>query len=673
MDCALDSTALSGYKIPLDTINGNKRKTTSAILKRGRTIIKRRYDPRKHTLLHDSVKATTTTTTMTMTGGPELHGTKSPDVGTDVSPIQNGDSSLPNNDANDVVPALKGAINLEDKLISGEEIEICPNFRVDDRRGIECVPKDVDAQSTSENSRQRRIPINDEFSKSCPTPDKSAHTSSNESLISADDYPKLYITVASASDKNAVTKSSLLKNIRGIQSSDGNSYGINISNSRFFVPKNYIFSGVECSMDDLKFEVDPEMGKLLQRSYSNPQINTGSPTLVDFETDRASLNAVPVTRGTETLASDETAMRSREDARPHSDTSLVKLKSKESEKVERKQRLFLKKRDSKPRREIVDSLLDEKTSRSKNMSTNRAESSVRPRGNAHSSEEGSSKTAKCTDLVLTSETPHNLETAGGETPRNNRLWTAKHVIIDDREIKKKSTPDATVFDNNNILGTYGGSKKSSTPDNSVECGINSPVLGRSTNTKSCKIKTFHDSSDAPSTRQNAEERDESAASNEQRQRYLKYSNLSEVNRANRMKFLQDSLQTDANEHDYFSGDFNVEKVNLPEDKLNVIDEEANVSRSNADPARSVVKDQDSPFRRTSSLREKYETIVEDVELRTTPGRRPRLAVSCDRKSLVHLSVLWESLQVHRSQSVPPALCVRPGKQRKTPSLLVSST
>lgn len=612
------------------------------------------------------------------TNGPDLHRTKSLDVGI-VPPTQNGDLSSPINDANHV-PTLKEVIKLEDKLISGEEIEIYPNFHVDNRRSTKCLPKDADAHLASANSIQRKNPKN-ESSKSCLKSDKSDKTSSDKSPITIENYPKLYITVANTSDQNAMSKNMLLKSISGIQSSDGDSYGINISNSRFFVPKNYIFSGVECSMDDLKFEVDPEMGKLLQRSYSNPQVNTGSPTLIDVETNRASLNAATATRRMETLF-DKTmsidSIRQREDPkclRAHSDTSLADLKSRESVKAERKQRLFLKKRDSKPSREIVDSLLDGRTHRSKASVVSRASRSNRAeslnrlhnRDSVPKSEKesrGMKYTTSIRELVATAEKPHNLkiEAAEEKTPQSNQLWIPKHTIIDDCEIvKKRPAADAITIDDKKSLGTLEGSEKASSPDKNIESDITSPMLDKNMDTALDEVSTSRDCPDTPSTRQNQKKRDGSSTYNEQQQK-LKYSNLSETNRANRIKFLQDSLRTGVSEYDKFTYDFRVEKVNPPGNKLSVTNEEPKAPRNTVNPPGSVGKDQDSPFRRTSSLREKYETIMEDVELRTAPGRRLHVPISCGRKSLAHLSVLWEPrpLQVHRSKR--PNHFVRPGKQ-----------
>lgn len=567
------------------------------------------------------------------------------------------------------MPTLKEVIKLEDKLISGEEIEIYPNFHVDNHRNTECVSRNTDPYLASKDSKQEKNPEN-ESSKSCFKSDKSACTSNVESSITTEDYPKLYITVANhASDKNAMTKNSLLKNISGIQSSGGDSYGINISNSRFFVPKNYIFSDVESSMDDLKFEVDPEMAKLLQRSYSNPQISTSSPILVDVGTDPVSLNVTTAVKGMKTRAFDKTTSndltRQREECpRAHSDSFLVKLKSRESEKVERKQRLFLKKRDSKPSREIVDSLLKESTPRSKTSAvsqaknrSNRTESSsqLQNRNSAIKGAEESKETKNTTrKLIPTSEKSHDsrIEAAEGKILQSNQFQTSEHVITDDCEIVKKKP--ATTIDDTKSLGTLEGSEGTSSSSKNIESNINSPILGKHINTLPDEVSGSHDFPNALSTRQDQDKRDGSFECNEQQQKY-KYSNLSETNRANRIKFLQNSLQTGVSEYDNSTHDLHIEKASS-KGKLSMTNEEMKISRNAMDLLGSIGKDQDSPFRRTSSLREKYETIVEDVELRTAPGRRSHVAISCGRKSLAHLSVLWEPR--------PLQVSVRPGKQCK---------
>ncbi|XP_011501718.1 PREDICTED: cytospin-A isoform X2 [Ceratosolen solmsi marchali] len=59
---------------------------------------------------------------------------------------------------------------------------------------------------------------------------------------------------------------SLLEKITGIQDASSNVYSINVSNSRFFVPNNYVLTSYKNSMNDLSFKVDPEITKALRKS-----------------------------------------------------------------------------------------------------------------------------------------------------------------------------------------------------------------------------------------------------------------------------------------------------------------------------------------------------------------------------------------------------------------------
>ena len=176
-----------------------ERKSSSVILKRGRTIRKRSDILRPRKYPSDS--------------SLEIHQNES--------------------------RAKFSAVQVGERLLSGTEVEFCPLI----------------------NTRL----INQEPSK---RNDKLSGNPAENLTKFSDDYRKLYIPVLPNSNVTEVKnpKNSLLKNIKGIQSSDHNSYGINISNSRFFVPKNYVYSDVPRSMDDLRFEVDPEMGKLFHES-----------------------------------------------------------------------------------------------------------------------------------------------------------------------------------------------------------------------------------------------------------------------------------------------------------------------------------------------------------------------------------------------------------------------
>lgn len=639
----------------LDVTNGNKEKMASVILKRGRMILKKRYDSRKHALQNSLFKATMS--------GWDSRKAKLEDVNT---ANQNGLDLLNNSLAITAgAPALKEAIKLEDKLISGEEIEFCPANRIDSRH-TECV-----TDGAVENSRQSKVSRNEssKFYLNNFESDKTPHNSSDKSPIIAEDYPKLYITVTDTSDKDTMAKSSLLKSIRSIQNANGNSYGINISNSRFFVPKDYIFSGVESAMNDLKFEVDPEMGKLLQRSYSNLQVSTSLPTLINIEAGPSSLDNTTVIADTLAVPSDLTKQRADTDfrnAKALSDSSVC-LRSKESDKDEQRQRLFLKKRDSKPSCEIIDFILDETISKSKTtaelQTRNHVESSdkLNDHHNTHENEEKSQQT-RCKNH---GSSPLKVSRLKDETMEqeicNNQLWTAKHVIINDDQVAMKCldvmSGDRKIFD------ALEESRIPNSPDENIE--TKSPKSTRSINTKCEKIKSSHDILSAPLMRRKSyplltpseiayksrhsspipvispdTSRNIHSEKDTEISAPLKYSiqekqtgsysehlqdsksNPSETNRLNRMRFLKDSIQTNEN-------DSQIEKATLSESELYTTSEEPKVLQSSAD----LDSDLPSPMGRTSSLKEKFETIVEDVELRTLSGWRPQISKSCDRKSL----------------------------------------
>ncbi|KAK0082351.1 hypothetical protein PV326_007226, partial [Microctonus aethiopoides] len=84
------------------------------------------------------------------------------------------------------------------------------------------------------------------------------------SLCSSSEYLKYSLPNESRVNNNY--HSLLLNNIKSIQSAEQNAYHINVSNSKFFVPRDYVYSNMGRSLDDLRFNVDPEMTKILRES-----------------------------------------------------------------------------------------------------------------------------------------------------------------------------------------------------------------------------------------------------------------------------------------------------------------------------------------------------------------------------------------------------------------------
>ncbi|KAG5314212.1 CYTSA protein, partial [Acromyrmex insinuator] len=532
----------------LDVTNGNKEKMASVLLKRGRMILKKRYDARKHALRNSLFKATMSDW--------DSHKARIEDINT---ANQNGHNLSNNNLAITMgAPALKETIKLEDKLISGEKIEFSSTNRIDSQH-TDCTTDGAVERLTNENSRQ--LKVSNESSKFYLNDFESDKTHNSDKFpIIAEDYPKLYITVTDTSDKNAVTKSSLLKSIRSIQNANGGLYDINISNSRFFVPKDYIFSGVESAMNDLKFEVDPEMGRLLQRSYSNPQVSTSLPSLVNIEESPSSLDNTTATAETSTESSNSTKLRIDPDLRNIKSLSdSVCVISKESDRVEQRQKLFFKRPKLKPNCEIIDSILTEKTSKSKmiieSQIKNYAES-LDELDNCHRTHENETKLQGMKyedhESFFSKGSYVKNETIKGKTFNNNDQTATKSLSLDDTSEDKK------------ILDTVEESKIPNSSDKNIEIKLTKNTNNEWEKIKKTEISDIHTNED----------------------------------------------------------DSQIEKTTFSESNLRTKSEKPKV-QSNAD----LGLDQPPSMGRTSSLREKFETIVEDVELKTLSGQQ--MSESCD--------------------------------------------
>ncbi|XP_018300802.1 cytospin-A isoform X4 [Mycetomoellerius zeteki] len=616
----------------LDVTNENKEKMASVLLKRGRMILKKRYDARKHGLRNSLFKATMSDW--------DSHKARLEDINT---ANQNGHNLSNNNLAITMgAPALKETIKLEDKLISGEKIEFNPTNRIDSQH-TECTTDGAVERLANENSKQLKVSKNEssKFYFNNFESDKT-HNSSDKFPIIAEDYPKLYITVTDTSDKNAVAKSSLLKSIRSIQNANGGLYGINISNSRFFVPKDYVFSGVDSVLNDLKFEVDPEMGRVLQRSYSNRQVSTSLP----------SLDNTTATAETSTESSNSTKLRVDPNLRNIKSLSdSVCVISKESDRIEQRQKLIFKRSELKPSCEVIDSTLTE-TTQSKTLAESQIRNyaeSLAELDNRHRTHENEEKSQGMKyedhEFFLTKESCVKNETIEGETLCNNNDQTATKCL----------SLHATSEDKK-VLDMLGESKISNSSDKNIE--IKLPRLMKNINNESEKIKSSHDILSTPlmkwksyplltpseieyksryhsipvissgtSILNNLSEKETEISEliskysiNQEKQatssactellQESKYSNLSETNQLNRIKFLQSSIHAGED-------DSQIEKTTFSESNL----------RMKSEKPKDLGSDQPPSIGRMSSLREKFETIVEDVELKTLSGQQ--MSESCD--------------------------------------------
>ncbi|XP_046473480.1 putative leucine-rich repeat-containing protein DDB_G0290503 isoform X3 [Neodiprion pinetum] len=133
------------------------------------------------------------------------------------------------------------------------------------------------------------------------------------------DYPKLYKPVTPSWKSTKLSENPILKDITAIQNTKGDSYEINISNSQFYVPKDYVFSDAEYAMDDLRFEVDPEMTNVLKKS-KNESTNTHIGDEPDSikETTKPGISLIDVNDG----ESFETDFFKKRNLEKHDDTAI---------------------------------------------------------------------------------------------------------------------------------------------------------------------------------------------------------------------------------------------------------------------------------------------------------------------------------------------------------------
>ncbi|KOX72039.1 Cytospin-A [Melipona quadrifasciata] len=334
---------LRALEAQLDKLNkgsaaGSSRKPASNILKRGRTIIKKRHESTKKSVPKSNVLKVM----------DESDPSDAEDLKIDDSKELNLTISHEDTESHGSIKVShsKEPVKLNDKLIFGEEVEIRPSFK----------SKNSLSEPVDDFEKRSSLKMNDSNDKTLEASDFQ-RTKSNKCFKTSADYPKLYISATSALEENEIAKLSLLKNIKGIQNVGTDSYGIEISNSRFFVPKDYVYSGVENAMNDLKFEVDQEMRKVLQESIqtNNNSINTdNSEVMAGVHQDSPHANEPKVkdifsfdskNKENSLLLQTSKFKESKEDYK--NDCSLNK-----------KPRLFLKKSESRSGSEIVDSLLD---------------------------------------------------------------------------------------------------------------------------------------------------------------------------------------------------------------------------------------------------------------------------------------------------------------------------
>ncbi|XP_024943276.1 cytospin-A isoform X2 [Cephus cinctus] len=373
-----------------DKINTSDRISTNGTLKRGRRILKTRPEPKKifsEANLSDSIER--------VLYGEDMYSkvrktypvptTKSLDLNLS---IKKEEISEP--------PILKEAVQIADKLESGREVEFSPFFIVDSITNSDAgtISDSLTSQTYPMPSSkydeikmyakmkkeilQTPISLENENTFEKSTDSKNANLESDMQ----ENYPKLYTPVTSCSKMPNVVENPILKDITAIQNTGKDSYGINISNSHFFVPKNYVFSDSSYAMNDLQFEVDPGMNKLLKESRGFDGKINNSVSLPDLIAKQNFESEEPLEYNEPLYAeiigySPENSLNIDKSSSfgdsvystiPEIPPSIPKrplvINKIEKTEIKKDKRLFLKKKESRPSSEIVDSLLDDLTYRS---------------------------------------------------------------------------------------------------------------------------------------------------------------------------------------------------------------------------------------------------------------------------------------------------------------------
>ncbi|XP_043796900.1 cytospin-A-like isoform X3 [Apis laboriosa] len=446
----------------------------------------------------------------------------------------------------------------------------------------------------------------------------SKKTKSNKYSDFTEDYSKFYIPNIPISKENEIIKSSLLINIKGIQNIGTDSYGIEISNSRFFVPKNYIYSGIENAMNDLKFEVDPDMRKILQESTqtNNNSININNFKITSIQ-ESQHLNESKIENG---FASD---LRNKENAFLVQVSEFKKLEEEHKNNcfLYKKRRLFLKKNEFKTSK-IVDSLLDTTYKQKLFISTlkNQTFSTSLDNLNLQTysdnlSNENIRKRQKEESILYNN---YDIESAICKKDINDSVSVEsknfpiepylyqKSKDLDSLNLKKEKDIKREKYNTYPILSPLENIPRStldSPPFNSQF------ALRKLITSYSNKITTKLDSTLMQKTIGETMRFDNELRETE------KSLSLCEVNRLKRMKFLNMNLsQSESNAETNINNSVIIYKKKIKNENSN-LNSDSKINQNNSDLA---FKNK-SLIGRTSSLREKFETIIEDVDLK--PGRQ----------------------------------------------------
>ncbi|XP_016845627.1 cytospin-A isoform X3 [Nasonia vitripennis] len=295
--------ALEAQLDKLNNMSDDVHKPRSTILKRGRTIIKKRFEPKKSIVKSDL---------------PRTKGILKNQVPRIKSILK---TRVNNEQGNSVWFDLSEPVDFSFKSISKDKVDPKHNISKESESSNDSIDNKR-SSITSHSSKEEPVPMIidstpkldidqvDAVNNSNPnsTSDEILNKRSNSSSLSPKEkhVPKIIDSTLKIhngqADKSSVNNPStpnskfhvskeetckpinsnlkeisqndLSEKITGIQSAGRDVYSINVSNSRFFVPNNYVYTNYENSMDDLSFKVDPEITKALRKSLEEKARST---------------------------------------------------------------------------------------------------------------------------------------------------------------------------------------------------------------------------------------------------------------------------------------------------------------------------------------------------------------------------------------------------------------
>ncbi|XP_058806768.1 cytospin-A isoform X2 [Phymastichus coffea] len=246
--------ALEAQLDKLNNINKEAQKPRNAVLKRGRTIVKKR-EPKKLIVKSDVPKTKGISQSQLAKTKSILKNRANSDQGNSVW----FDISETNNVRLDTSAELSSVRSKVD-----DDKEICIIFSSDDNK----TSSTKDKQSPKSTASPPKL--HNEQSHS--TEDIKDYSNEDKKSKSLDKNLRQTPVVVVADSKPP--QSDLLDKITGMQNTGENMYTINVSNSRFFVPTDYLIAKCDNAMSDLTFKVDPEMPKALRKSLEDKDKNT---------------------------------------------------------------------------------------------------------------------------------------------------------------------------------------------------------------------------------------------------------------------------------------------------------------------------------------------------------------------------------------------------------------